>query len=180
MYDRPTTYILLLNLVNKLSYEELLCKYEITFHAQPTINRTDQIFSSHSSQRGYDASTKVSIEGRRMSYYNFCKCRSVILSQTSVTESTGNVISLQPKSKKCHFITSATRPSPLVSSSMQLQFWRQRTETSMTSHFVTQSETSLCDVTFCPPMATLTWCLPALAEWKIATAVKSSLLARRY
>ena len=74
--------------------------------------------------------------------------------------------------KKCHFITSATRPSPLVSSSMQLQFWRQRTETSLTSHFVGQPESRLCDVTFCPPIKSLTWCLPALAEWKIATAVK--------
>ena len=36
-----------------------------------------------------------------------------------------------------------------------------------------QSGSSWSDVTFCPPIATLTWCLPALAEWKIATAVKS-------
>ena len=82
--------------------------------------------------------------------------------------------------KKCHFITSATRPSPLVSNSMQLQFWRQRTETSLTSHFVGQPESRLCDVTFCPPIKSLTWCLPALAEWKIATAVKSLLVARRF
>ena len=61
---------------------------------------------------------------------------------------------------------------PPVSTSMQLQFWRQRTGLLMTSHFVGESSGGLCDVTFCPPMESLTWCLPALAEWKIATAVK--------